>query len=101
MKKYVEEFLSAHYPGKLAINQKIKNSYCLSDLYIHKSYRQLSNLKNLYLSCLKNTNGVIFSPPVMRILKNFIQNFEKEDFFNLFSCGLPLTVKPLKRFNSF
>ena len=48
--KVLGRILSAHYPGKLAINQRIKNSFCLSDLYIHKSYRQLSNLKNLYLN---------------------------------------------------
>ena len=52
--------MSAHYPGKIALNKNISNSFCLSDLYIEKNNRQLSNLKNLYNKCIQETKGIIF-----------------------------------------
>ena len=45
--------MSAHYPGKIALNKNISNSFCLSDLYIEKNNRQLSNLKSLYNKCIQ------------------------------------------------
>lgn len=93
--------MSAHYPGKIVLNENLYNSFCLSDLYIDKSYRQLSNLKNLYNECVKQTQGIIFHSSNENSEKFYTKILKKKIFFNLISCGLPMSIKPLKKYKFF
>ena len=93
--------MSAQYPGKLAIDKKILKSFCLSDLFIKKNYRQSSNLKTLYTKCLDETNGVVFHSSNENSEKFYTKILNKKKFFDLISCGLPLSLKPLKKYNLF
>ena len=93
--------LSAHYPGRLAIGNYLFNSFWLSDLFIQKEHRQLSNLKSLYTKCLDETEGVIFHSSNKNSEKFYTKILQEKIFFNLISCGIPLSLCPLKKYKFF
>ena len=93
--------LSAHYPGSLVIENFFLSSFCLSDLFIKKEHRQLSHLKSLYNKCLDETDGVIFHSSNENSEKFYTKILQKKIFFNLISCGIPLSFKPFKKYQIF
>ncbi len=93
--------MSAHYPGKIALNKNILNSFCLSDLYIEKNNRQLSNLKSLYNKCIQETKGIIFHSSNENSEKFYTKILKKKIYFKLISCGMPLSFKPIKKYKIF
>lgn len=94
--KIVGRILSAHYPGKLVLNKKHVAYFCLSDLYIDKNNRQISNLKNLYFKCINETKGIIFHSSNENSEKFYTKILGLKIYFKLFSCGLPISTKPVK-----
>jgi len=89
--------MSCPYPGKVFISGKENNSYCLSDLYLKKKFRNpITNLINLYKFCIKNSEGIIFHSSNKNSEMFYKKILRNKIFFSLLSVGTPLSFRPFK-----